>query len=56
MSLLDGDVTADPLTPDRGELPVRGAVPDPARIAAYAADPEPWRARIRAAARFLDAR
>jgi O-succinylbenzoate synthase len=55
MSLLSGDVTADPLAPDGGVLPVRGAAPDPARLAAFETDPEPWRARISAAARFLGA-
>jgi O-succinylbenzoate synthase len=55
MSLLAGDVTADPLVPVDGALPVRAAVPDPARLAAFETDPEPWRARISAAAHFLEA-
>jgi O-succinylbenzoate synthase len=56
MNLLTGDVTADPLTAEAGQLPVRRPVADPARLAAFAADPAPWRARIQAAARFLDQR
>ena len=55
MSLLAGDVTADPLAPVDGALPVRAAAPDPARLAAFETDPAPWRARISAAARFLGA-
>jgi len=53
MSLLAGDVTAEPLAPVDGALPVRAAVPDPARLAAFETDPEAWRARISAAAGFL---
>jgi O-succinylbenzoate synthase len=53
MSLLAGDVTADPLAPVDGALPVRAAAPDPARLAAFETDPGPWRARISAAAQFL---
>src|SRR5580692_4652733 len=45
MSLLDGDVTATSLVPVAGELPVRAAVPDVARLAAFQSDPAPWRAR-----------
>jgi len=57
MSLLAGDVTASPLAPVDGELPVRALapVPDPARLAAFETDPAPWRARISAAAPFLTA-
>jgi O-succinylbenzoate synthase len=53
MSLLAGDVTADPLAERAGSVPVRSAVPDPARLAQFEADPAPWRARISAAAAFL---
>jgi O-succinylbenzoate synthase len=53
MSLLAGDVTADPLAGRDGAVPVRAAVPDPARLAQFEADPAPWRARISAAAPFL---
>ena len=53
MSLLTGDVTGDPLAPAAGALPVRRPPVDPQRLAAFEADPEPWRARARAAARFL---
>jgi o-succinylbenzoate synthase len=55
MSLLDGDVTAAPLVPVAGELPVRTAVPDAARMAAFRSDPAPWRARMAAAAQYLGA-
>ena len=41
MSLLDGDVTAEPLTAVAGSVPVRAAVPDAARLAAVEADPRP---------------
>lgn len=53
MSLLCGDVTADPLAERDGRLPVRRPVPDTERMAAWQADPAPWRARIRAAAEYL---
>jgi O-succinylbenzoate synthase len=55
MSLLTGDVTGEPLTPEAGALPVRRPAVDPGRLAAWETDPEPWRARAVAAARFLDA-
>ena len=55
MSLLTGDVTADPLIAVAGALPVRTAVPDAALLAAFEADPAPWRARMTAAASFLGA-
>ena len=50
MSLLAGDVTADPLTPDQGELPVRRPAVDPDQPARFEADPAPWRDRAAAAA------
>ncbi len=53
MSLLAGDVTADPLLEVDGELPVRPAVVDPDALARYEADPAQWRDRILAAADFL---
>ena len=53
MSLLAGDVTADPLTPDQGELPVRRPAVDPDQLARFEADPAPWRDRAAAAAQFL---
>jgi O-succinylbenzoate synthase len=55
MSLLTGDVTADPLAAAGGMLPVRRPVVDPDRLAAWETDPGPWRARAEAAARYLDA-
>ena len=53
MSLLAGDVTADPLAAEGGFLPVRRAVPDLAELARWEADPAPWRARMAAAAAQL---
>jgi o-succinylbenzoate synthase len=53
MSLLAGDVTADPLAEDGGSLPVRTAVVDPAALARFEVDPGHWRARLLAAAEFL---
>jgi O-succinylbenzoate synthase len=56
MSLLGGDVTADPLTQVGGELPVRPAVVDPEALAAWEVDAAAWRDRILAAAAFLPER
>jgi O-succinylbenzoate synthase len=53
MSLLTGDVTADPLAAEDGTLPVRAAVADPERLAAWESDPAPWTERMLAAAEFL---
>ena len=53
MSLLAGDVTADPLAETGGELPVRPAVVDETALAAYEVDPAGWRDRLLAAAQFL---
>jgi o-succinylbenzoate synthase len=53
MSLLTGDVTADPLVPDRGELPVRRPGVDAEQLARFETDPAPWRDRAAAAARYL---
>jgi o-succinylbenzoate synthase len=53
MALLAGDVTADPLVPDRGELPVRRPGVDAGRLARFETDPAPWRDRAAAAAGFL---
>jgi o-succinylbenzoate synthase len=55
MSLLSGDVTAEPLAAQDGMLPVRAVAVDPQRLSAYEADPAPWIARMLAAADFLDA-
>jgi o-succinylbenzoate synthase len=55
MSLLAGDVTADPLVPDQGELAVRRPAVDAAALACFETDPAPWRERAAAAAAFLDA-
>src|SRR5271169_6172572 len=54
MSLLTGDVTAEPLAAEDGTLPVRACVPDPERLACFETDPAPWRDRAAAAAAFLD--
>jgi O-succinylbenzoate synthase len=53
MSLLSGDVTADPLVPDGGALPVRRPGVDPTQLARFETDPAPWRDRAAAAARYL---
>jgi O-succinylbenzoate synthase len=53
MNLLAGDVTAHPLTPAGGTLPVRAGVVDADRLAAWECDPAPWRERALAAAEFL---
>jgi o-succinylbenzoate synthase len=53
MSLLAGDVTADPLAASGGSLPVRAAAVDPAALARFEVDPARWRTRLLAAAEFL---
>jgi O-succinylbenzoate synthase len=53
MSLLSGDVTAEPLTEAGGMLPVRRAAVDPDALARFEVDPSAWRARLLAAAEFL---
>jgi len=55
MSLLTGDVTADPLTETGGELPVRRPPVDLDVLARWETDPEPWRRRALAAADYLEA-
>jgi o-succinylbenzoate synthase len=55
MSLLAGDVTADPLSAVAGELPVRSAAVDPEVLARWQVDPARWRDRLLAAATFLPA-
>ncbi|HWG62204.1 MAG TPA: o-succinylbenzoate synthase [Streptosporangiaceae bacterium] len=54
MSLLSGDVTAQPLVAQAGMLPVRRPDLDASRLAEWEIDPVPWRARAAAAAQFLD--
>ncbi|MBO0825371.1 MAG: o-succinylbenzoate synthase [Actinobacteria bacterium] len=56
MSLLGGDVTADPLTAVTGELPVRPAAVDEAALQRWEVEPATWRERILAAAEFLPER
>ena len=53
MSLLAGDVTAAPLDPVAGELPVRRPSVDPRELSRWEVDPAAWRARAMAAAEFL---
>jgi o-succinylbenzoate synthase len=55
MSLLSGDVTANPLAEVDGELPVRAAAVDPAELCRFEVDSQGWRARLLAAAQFLPA-
>src|SRR4051794_36603248 len=50
LSLLDGDVTTDPLLPVNGMLPVRTVVPDPSLVSADEATTTWWMARMQAAA------
>jgi O-succinylbenzoate synthase len=56
MSLLEGDVTADPLAESGGTLAVRRPAVDEAALARWEVDPSAWRERARAAAPFLDDR
>ena len=53
MSLLGGDVTAEPLTESGGELRVRRPAVDQDALARWEADPEPWRQRALAASACL---
>jgi O-succinylbenzoate synthase len=53
MSLLTGDVTASSLVESGGVLPAGRPPVDAERLAAFRADPAPWRARVVAAARYL---
>jgi O-succinylbenzoate synthase len=53
MTLLSGDVTADPLAEADGFLPVRAARVDRAELSRWEADPAPWRTRMAAAAAEL---
>ncbi len=53
MSLLTGDVTADPLVAVDGTLPVRSAQVDLESANQWESDPSPWRERALAAAEFL---
>jgi o-succinylbenzoate synthase len=55
MSLLAGDVTGEPLAAIDGALPVRAAAADTGELDRWAADPEPWRARMLAAVEHLPA-
>jgi O-succinylbenzoate synthase len=54
MSLLTGDITADPLAEVGGMLPVRRPAADQDALARWEADPEPWRQRALAAAAHLE--
>jgi o-succinylbenzoate synthase len=53
MSLLAGDVTASPLAPEAGSLPVRRPAVDSGALARWETDPGPWRERAAAAAGYL---
>jgi O-succinylbenzoate synthase len=55
-ALLEGDVTADPLLPREGRLPVRPVTPDPALLERFAAPPDRrrwWADRLEASAAYL---
>ncbi len=52
-SMLTGDVTAAPLEPAGGQLPVRPVPVDAERIMRWECDPDPWRRRALDAAEFL---
>jgi O-succinylbenzoate synthase len=52
-SLLTGDVTAEPLVPEAGMLPVRPIEIDSQQLARWECDPQPWRERALAAAEYL---
>jgi O-succinylbenzoate synthase len=54
MSLLAGDITAEPLAESGGMLPVRRPAVDPDALARWETDPEPWRKRALAAAAHLE--
>jgi o-succinylbenzoate synthase len=53
LSLLAGDVSAEPLAERDGELPVRRADVDLDRLARWEIDPAPWQARMAGAAAAL---
>jgi O-succinylbenzoate synthase len=53
MSLLTGDVTAEPLAAVDGVLPVRRPAVDPDQLGRWETDPGPWRDRATAAAEYL---
>jgi o-succinylbenzoate synthase len=53
MSLLEGDVTAEPLAEVGGELPVRRPPVNLAELARWETDPQGWRSRAMAAAEYL---
>ena len=53
MSLLTGDVTAEPLVAQDGALPVRRPAVDVAALARFEVEPGPWRDRAAAAAQYL---
>jgi O-succinylbenzoate synthase len=53
MSLLEGDVTAEPLAESAGQLSVRRPPVDEAALTRWEIDPEPWRQRALAAAQYL---
>jgi o-succinylbenzoate synthase len=52
-SLLTGDITADPLVPVGGMLPLRRCEIDAQQLARWECDPASWRERALAAAEFL---
>jgi len=55
LSLLEGDVVADPLVPVDGMMPVRRPVVDEEALGRYEVDDERWRRRLADAQAALDA-
>jgi O-succinylbenzoate synthase len=54
LSLLEGDVTADPLVPEDGAIPVRRPRVDEQALARYEVDGREWRHRVAQAQALMD--
>jgi O-succinylbenzoate synthase len=55
LSLLEGDVVADPLLAEAGEIPVRRPDVDEAALARYEIDGHDWRRKVADAQSLMDA-
>ena len=53
MQLLTGDVSARPMLPEAGMLPLRAVDVSPEQDPSWECDPAPWRERVLAAAEYL---